>query len=56
MVLQQEREIRIWGKADPAEKISVSLAGNRRNVDTDSGGHWVVHFAAMARKLSLLRT
>ncbi len=47
MVLQQGRAIRIWGKADPAEKISVSLVVNTRNVDTDAGGQWVVHFAAM---------
>ena len=47
MVLQQDREIRIWGNADPAEKISVSLASNTRSVDTDSGGHWAVHFEPM---------
>lgn len=47
MVLQQGREIRIWGKADPAEKISVSLAGKTRNVETGSGGRWAVHFEPM---------
>jgi sialate O-acetylesterase len=47
MVLQRGREIHIWGKADPAEKISVSLAGYSRVADADSGGRWSVHFAPM---------
>jgi sialate O-acetylesterase len=46
-VLQRGREIRIWGKAVPAEKVSVSLAGHTRTVDANSSGRWVVHFAAM---------
>jgi hypothetical protein len=47
MALQRGREINIWGKADPAEKISVSLAGHSRVADADSGGRWSVHFAPM---------
>ena len=30
MVLQRDSDIRIWGWADPGEKISVSLAGSTR--------------------------
>jgi sialate O-acetylesterase len=47
MVLQQGREIHIWGKADSAETITVSLAGNTRTTYADSSGHWSVHFAPM---------
>jgi sialate O-acetylesterase len=47
IVLQQNREIRIWGKAAPAEKISVSLAGVTRNLAANSGGRWAAHFEPM---------
>ncbi len=47
MVLQQGREISIWGTADPREKISVSLAGKTSAVEADSAGHWAAHFAPM---------
>ena len=41
-VFQQGREIRVWGTADPAEQIAVTLAGNIRSTHADSGGHWSV--------------
>jgi sialate O-acetylesterase len=47
MVLQRDREINLWGKADPAEEISVSLAGHTRTVNANSSGHWAAHFAAL---------
>jgi sialate O-acetylesterase len=47
MVLQQDREIHIWGKADPGEKITVTLAHNTTSSDTDADGRWSVHLAAM---------
>jgi len=37
MVLQQGREIHIWGKADPGEKIVVSLVGTSRTTITTPG-------------------
>jgi hypothetical protein len=39
MVLQQGREIHVWGKADPGETIQVKLAGNRGTANADSHGH-----------------
>ena len=35
MVLQQGREIHIWGKADPGEKVTVNLAGRGRYACVD---------------------
>ncbi len=47
MVLQQEREIHIWGKADPGEKITVTLEEQTRSAPTDADGSWSVHLPPM---------
>src|ERR1700683_1719359 len=48
MVLQREREIRIWGKADVGEKISVSLAGHEGTTLADVRHSWSVRLPAMS--------
>jgi sialate O-acetylesterase len=48
MVLQQGREIHIWGKADVGEKISVSLAGHEATVTADVRHNWSVRLPAMS--------
>jgi sialate O-acetylesterase len=47
MVLQQGREIHIWGKADAGEKIAVSLAGHSAAATADAGHHWSVRLPAL---------
>ncbi|MBZ5683586.1 MAG: hypothetical protein LAP86_01005 [Acidobacteriia bacterium] len=47
MVLQQGREIHIWGKADPREVVNVSLAGDRSAATADAHGDWSVHLPSM---------
>jgi sialate O-acetylesterase len=47
MVVQQGREIHIWGKADPAEKIVVTLAGVSSTTVTNPEGQWSLHLAPM---------
>jgi sialate O-acetylesterase len=47
MILQRDREIHIWGSADPGENITVTLAGNKSSVKTDSLGHWSLHLPPM---------
>jgi sialate O-acetylesterase len=42
MVLQRDAEIRVWGWADPGEKISVSLAGRTQEIIADGDGHWKI--------------
>jgi sialate O-acetylesterase len=42
MVLQQNQPIRIWGKADPGEAVTVSFRGRRATAKADSGGKWAV--------------
>ncbi len=44
MVLQQEREIPVWGRAEPGHALSVTFAGHRREVVTDHAGRWKVIF------------
>ena len=48
MVLQQGREIHIWGNADLGETIRVTLAGNSGTATADSHGHWSLLLAPMA--------
>jgi hypothetical protein len=47
MVLQQGREIHIRGKADPGEKITVTLADKMNSAQPDASGGWSVRLPAM---------
>ncbi len=47
MVLQQGREIHLWGKADAAEKITATLAGHTATTTTDIHNHWSVQLPAL---------
>src|ERR1700730_10883540 len=47
MVLQQGRSIHLWGKADPGETVTVSLAGHTATTTTDDHNHWSVHLPAL---------
>ena len=48
MVVQQGREIHVWGKADPGEKITVLFAGHETTANTDGHSSWTVHLPAMS--------
>ena len=48
MVLQQSREIHVWGKADPDERISVSLGGQGTTVAADRNGTWSAQLPSFA--------
>jgi sialate O-acetylesterase len=48
LVLQQGREIHIWGKADPGEKITVTLGEETSSAQPDAQGSWSVRLPAMA--------
>lgn len=47
MVLQWAHEITIWGTADPAEGVSVSLAGHSGTATANTQGKWNVRLPAM---------
>src|SRR5215469_5922607 len=48
MVLQQQHAIHIWGKADPGEAISVSLANLSAATKTDADGNWSVQLPPLS--------
>lgn len=47
MVLQRNKEISIWGTADPGEKLAVTVASSSRDVVADSNGRWNVALPVM---------
>ena len=47
MVLQRNAEIRIWGWADPQEKVEVILGENTAHAVTNDQGHWSLSLSAM---------
>jgi sialate O-acetylesterase len=47
MVLQRDKEIAVWGWADPGEKISVSLASQARTTTAASDGRWKIAVSPM---------
>lgn len=42
MVLQRDTELKIWGWADPGEKVKVSFHGERYSSQADPEGRWFV--------------
>lgn len=42
-VLQRDKPIPIWGRADPKEKVSVTFGGQSREVVTGNDGRWIAY-------------
>lgn len=42
MVLQRDREIPVWGWADPGEEVTVEFAGQLKKAMPDASGKWMV--------------
>ncbi len=42
MVLQREINLPVWGKADPGEKVTVAIAGQKATATADKAGKWLV--------------
>ena len=47
MVLQQGREIHLWGKADPGETVTVAMAGHAATTTADARHQWDVRLPAL---------
>ena len=47
MVLQRDREVPIWGKADPGEIVIVRFAGQTKKAIADKDGNWRVNLSLM---------
>jgi sialate O-acetylesterase len=48
MVLQRDKPLRIWGWADPEEKVTVSMGDHAASAVADAAGGWSVHLPAMS--------
>lgn len=46
-VLQRDRPLAVWGKADPGEKITVTLAGQTIGTTAARDGRWLVYLDAL---------
>ena len=44
MVLQAGERVPVWGWADPEEKVSVELGGQKLRAQADAKGEWSVQF------------
>src|SRR5947209_20381617 len=42
MVLQQGRKVRVWGTAEPGERVTVTFNGNTARAVADERGRWQV--------------
>ena len=48
MVVQRDMRARIWGWAEPGEKVTVSMAGQAKTATTGHDGRWVVRLDPLA--------
>jgi sialate O-acetylesterase len=48
VVLQRGQPVRVWGRADAGEEVTVSLAGASQRTKADDSGRWSVALAAMS--------
>jgi len=46
-VLQRDKPVPVWGKADAGEKVSVTFAGQTVSTVADAAGQWSVKLAAL---------
>lgn len=47
MVLQRDKEVPIWGWADPGEEVTVEFADQKKSTRADDKGNWKVALDAM---------
>jgi sialate O-acetylesterase len=47
-VLQRDKPLPIWGRADAGERVTVSFAGQSIGATTTSDGRWIVYLAPLA--------
>ncbi|MHC4252662.1 MAG: hypothetical protein ACYS9X_26390 [Planctomycetota bacterium] len=46
-VLQRDTKVPVWGTAAPAERVTVTFAGQTRSAEADAFGRWRVELGAM---------
>ena len=52
MVIQREKPVPVWGRAEPGEAVTVSFAGQRKSGVADASGRWSVRLDKMRANAS----
>ncbi len=47
LVVQRQMAVRVWGKADPGERITVEFKGSKTETTADASGKWSLELPAM---------
>ncbi len=47
MVVQRDMPVRVWGKADPGEQVTVTIGKNQAAASADQSGKWKVELPAL---------
>lgn len=47
MVLQRDKAVPVWGKAEPGEEVTVEFAGQKKSAKAGADGRWMVQLDAM---------
>ncbi len=47
MVLQRNLNLKVWGSADPGEKVTLSFKGQKLKTKADNAGLWSVQLKPM---------
>ena len=47
MMLQRDMPLRLWGWADPGEKLQVRIADRAAKTQADKSGHWQVELGTL---------
>lgn len=47
MILQRDRQVKIWGEAAPVQKLVLTLCGSRYTAVTGKDGKWEILLNAM---------
>jgi sialate O-acetylesterase len=56
MVLQRDKELKVWGEASAGEKVEVSLGGQSATAQADDKGHWIAKLPPMQAATGLTMT
>jgi sialate O-acetylesterase len=47
LVFQRDKKVPVWGTAEPAEKVTVEFAGQKKSATADAGGRWRINLDSM---------
>ncbi len=51
MVLQRNETVRIWGTADPGEKVTITFLNNKYKGTADAQGNWMVYIPTTKKSM-----